>query len=563
MAVRAGVNIWTAPAPALQNPELSSSFSRTETTLPGLVSVASDRTVSTGALPSLQGSANRNGVGTELPSLRSIVLNEGRTVGAALPTLSSFVPGQINVEDATLPSLDSFAGDTNAASSDTTLPGLIGAASVEIRPSFSFSSGAIAGLRSGFIIGSVTRPSGVEEASLPSAIGFGGDIVGAVSTGRAPGLVGRSRSLPAMLVVTLPGMSGGLNTTELRIEEQVYLADTTAGTLAVVINEILAIQADAATSLFGKIEITEQTVALALAAIPYNLGIVEALILDDDPETAVLKLVQAVEALAAVDDSNSQGILLLSTVLALAIGDKVKLAELLSFEELLQVVDDNKANLVAAAQVVEELLCTPLAGDNGVFVVASAETLAALDTGGTAAQLRVAIEEGLAVYVRFKVGEDEFQGWVMNAKEAGFTQYDNFPFNSFAKLRGEVYAASDTGIYKLGGDTDAGEQIDARLKTGLLDLGSHKMKNVKAAYLGFTGDDRMILKVTVVDRGQKNEHWYEAIPSDAGAFRDGRVTIQQGLRSRYWQFELTNIDGADFDIDDIDFTYNVLSRGYR
>jgi hypothetical protein len=38
------------------------------------------------------------------------------------------------------------------------------------------------------------------------------------------------------------------------------------------------------------------------------------------------------------------------------------------------------------------------------------------------------------------------------------------------------------------------------------------------------------------------------------------VKIGKGLRSRYWQFELVNIDGADFDLDTIEFHPVLLTR---
>jgi hypothetical protein len=38
------------------------------------------------------------------------------------------------------------------------------------------------------------------------------------------------------------------------------------------------------------------------------------------------------------------------------------------------------------------------------------------------------------------------------------------------------------------------------------------------------------------------------------------VEVGQGLRSRYWQFELTNVDGGDFELDVLELYPLFLGR---
>lgn len=164
-------------------------------------------------------------------------------------------------------------------------------------------------------------------------------------------------------------------------------------------------------------------------------------------------------------------------------------------------------------------------------------------------------------YVTFKVSGALVQGWVMNLEgENPISEYRGFDFNSFARIGGTYFAASDSGIYRLGGDTDNGEQIDAHIRTMMHDFGSTAQKRVVAAYLGYTSSGTMVLKVRSVDQGQLVEHWYEAQEVTADAPRENFRTLGRGLKSRYWQFELANVDGADFEIDQLQLQPIMLKR---
>jgi hypothetical protein len=63
-----------------------------------------------------------------------------------------------------------------------------------------------------------------------------------------------------------------------------------------------------------------------------------------------------------------------------------------------------------------------------------------------------------------------------------------------------------------------------------------------------------------VDNGQLHEHWFKALDLTADTPREQRVLFALGLRSRYWQFELVNVDGADFEIDELELHPLVLTR---
>jgi hypothetical protein len=140
------------------------------------------------------------------------------------------------------------------------------------------------------------------------------------------------------------------------------------------------------------------------------------------------------------------------------------------------------------------------------------------------------------------------------------TEYENYPFNSFAFSNRRYLAASADGIYELVGEDDDGVEIDAYVRTGLLDLGTTALKQVIRAYLGYTSDGRLLLKTFTTDGGQKIERWYELTERTADATREARVKFGKGVKARYWQFEVRNIEGSDFSIDQLQVLPLMLSR---
>jgi hypothetical protein len=126
--------------------------------------------------------------------------------------------------------------------------------------------------------------------------------------------------------------------------------------------------------------------------------------------------------------------------------------------------------------------------------------------------------------------------------------------------RGKAYGVAEDGIYLLEGDDDDGTPIDAAVRTKLTSFRQRALKRCDVAYIGYTSDGKMVLKVVVERDGKLHEHWYQEKLGATEGMRTGRVKIQKGLRSTYWQFELANQDGADFDIEDVTLKYEILSR---
>lgn len=192
--------------------------------------------------------------------------------------------------------------------------------------------------------------------------------------------------------------------------------------------------------------------------------------------------------------------------------------------------------------------------------------ISVVEEGGTAddtpASLLSAVTlltEAATAGVLLRLGDDYYVGWAMNPEavqtrngmQPAVTQYQNFPFNSFAKLSGRYYAAASDGIYELTGSDDAGTPIVGYLKSGKLDFGSSTHKRMDSAYFAVATDGVVRLKTITHDRGENIETWYQVVSRDDGAVAENiRLKIGKGLKSRYWQFELVVEDASSFELEE-------------
>jgi hypothetical protein len=69
-----------------------------------------------------------------------------------------------------------------------------------------------------------------------------------------------------------------------------------------------------------------------------------------------------------------------------------------------------------------------------------------------------------------------------------------------------------------------------------------------------------VLKTVTTSAGVKKENWYalNAVQKDVAS--DNRFSIAKGVHSVYWQFELANYEGSDFELENLKLWRLVLSR---
>lgn len=151
--------------------------------------------------------------------------------------------------------------------------------------------------------------------------------------------------------------------------------------------------------------------------------------------------------------------------------------------------------------------------------------------------------------------DSDIQTFVFNVESDGNTTYTNFGFNSYCMIGGRYFAASVDGIFELAGDTDDGNPIRSRLGLGRKSFATAQKKTVESMYLGMSAGGHLYLKV--ISEGCT----YTYRTEDFSAFiQQQRIKLGKGLKPNYIDFELYNADGANFDIDTVEFRVVELSR---
>jgi len=142
-----------------------------------------------------------------------------------------------------------------------------------------------------------------------------------------------------------------------------------------------------------------------------------------------------------------------------------------------------------------------------------------------------------------------YRTWVLNTRKGALSEYDGFAFNSYTMFNGVVLAAGPAGMFSLGTQgTDAGTAITGRVKTGQDAFGSSVHKRVPRLYVGCDTAGDMLFRIITTEGGSRT---YSLPDNFVRGIQQRRVPIGKGVKSRYFQFELENVAGADFSISDV------------
>jgi hypothetical protein len=150
-----------------------------------------------------------------------------------------------------------------------------------------------------------------------------------------------------------------------------------------------------------------------------------------------------------------------------------------------------------------------------------------------------------------------FRCYVLNTENSAITEYDNFPFNSFCTFKGKHLAAGSNGITLLEGNKDNSTDIKAYLNVGNNDFDLPNIKKVTDAYLSMKGDGSYYLTVTS-DDGTPHDYLLTATVGDR--IKNLKTNVGKGKKGRYFELELSNIAGADFELYDMVLNVELLKR---
>jgi len=287
--------------------------------------------------------------------------------------------------------------------------------------------------------------------------------------------------------------------------------------------------------------VSDEVTAADAMAFQHAMHVVEQLLLSGQVQTFV-------EAIALLNE-------------ALQSTDALRGAGSASASEELSTADTTAEVFKYLALLAEALLTEDAVGNVLSIVVMENVTTQISDASEVLAHYLANVAEVTGAIISFKLADEAFTGWVMNTEgDKAISEYTNYPFNSFCELDGQYLGASEDGLFLLEGADDDGDPIDASVLTMMTDFNSTHMKRVPTAYIGYTSDGTMVLRVRAVSGGELREHWFTATQRTANAPREQVIQLGRGIRSRYWQFELANVDGADFEIDKLELYPVYLSR---
>ena len=146
----------------------------------------------------------------------------------------------------------------------------------------------------------------------------------------------------------------------------------------------------------------------------------------------------------------------------------------------------------------------------------------------------------------------DYASIVVNIRNRANTEYTNYSFNSLASFKGLSLGANSTGIYKLDtGNMDVDEPINWQIRTGFIDLEQHLKQKIRQAWFSYKSNGD--IKVTVV---LPNGESYEYDLEITNIYEDGqKVKFGKGIKSKYIQIDMQDIDGSSLDLDVIKFLY--------
>lgn len=157
----------------------------------------------------------------------------------------------------------------------------------------------------------------------------------------------------------------------------------------------------------------------------------------------------------------------------------------------------------------------------------------------------VSIQTAQAVGSASAAVQATFKVVVMNTRTKGVTEYESFPFTSFARTASGYLAVGEDGLVLLGGATDDGTAIPWSMRTGQMDEGNVNLKRLPEVILGMRSNGDVLVRVHS-DDNTHNDYNMAAVKKDT--IYQNRVKPGKGLRSRWYSIELQGVAGSDIEL---------------
>ena len=122
--------------------------------------------------------------------------------------------------------------------------------------------------------------------------------------------------------------------------------------------------------------------------------------------------------------------------------------------------------------------------------------------------------------------------WTSNVDSWAMSRYADYQFNQLVTINGRLYGVNADGVYLI----EADGIVDAKLKTGKIDLSGGRLVHPLAAFLEYELNGQLSIDVTTTQSGTAQTYNYR-LPSElANELTNGRVQFGRGLRGRHFSF---------------------------
>ena len=269
--------------------------------------------------------------------------------------------------------------------------------------------------------------------------------------------------------------------------DTIEFTDAVSNILSIPVVEVLGMFDSVVDQWKGTETVSEQLTVLDFSAIAkVFFDVVEDSVSLADLPKPVLELV-LVESLVLSASAIANGKYQHNVEEFLNLLDEASRAFFLEIADSLGIADSQLITYVANAVLSDSVAVTDETSYGFTATETIEDSFVASDSVSVMQKLYELILDGFQFEVAVELDGEVYECWVLNTDEFHPSVYSGFNFNSFAVQEGTLFAANDTGIYKLTGTTDAGEEFHSGLVLSETDFGVPNKKRLRVVWFGMSG----------------------------------------------------------------------------
>lgn len=308
--------------------------------------------------------------------------------------------------------------------------------------------------------------------------------------------------------------------------------------------------------------VLQDTVTLGdVLAFAYRMEMLESLILTDDIASLAKWIAELEDAMTFGLTQKEYGFFNETLISGILLADLLRSPLSANLSSTLLLSEELASVSKTVSKLVESLVFSDALSNTLSFWTSLADGVVLSDVLSWTAIYNMLLEDEVVFSGRIVLDGIDYVAWVVNPKNAAFSHYSNYPFNSFVELGDRAFGLEEEGVFELEGDDDEGTDIAVKMRTGLMDFGTGNLKNVRHGYLGLaSGGTSLYLRTVAVKNGQKRRDHYTLRPRSGDVVFEARQTFSNSIVSRYWGFEIENAAGEPVELDNMELGIILFPR---